>query len=108
MDERDLELLSAYLDGRMNKDEQQALETRLAQDALLQRELDTLRETSYLLRALPELKSPRNLTIPASIQQKRTPLVLSPWVSTLSAVAAAFMLIAGFVLLNRTGTFQTG
>lgn len=108
MDERDLELLSAYLDGRLNEDEQQALAMRLAQDALLRRELDTLRETASLLRALPVLKSPRNLTLAASLQQKRTPLVLSPWVSTLSAVAAAFMLIAGFVLLSRTGTFQTG
>jgi len=103
MDDRELELLSAYLDGALNESERQALETRLAQDALLQRELDLLRETKQLVASLPTLKAPRNLTIARSARQPyRQPLVLSPWISSLSAVAAAFMLIAGFVLLNRT------
>ncbi|MBE0690215.1 MAG: hypothetical protein IH587_08870, partial [Anaerolineae bacterium] len=109
MDDRDLELLSAYLDGALNEGERQTLETRLAHDALLQRELDRLGETKRLVEALPTLKAPRDLTIAQPARQgRRQPLVLSPWVSTLSAVAAAFMLIAGFVLLNRTSVPHSG
>ena len=52
MDDRDLELLSAYLDGALNEGERQTLETRLAHDALLQRELDRLGETKRLVGSL--------------------------------------------------------
>ncbi|MCC6616733.1 MAG: LPXTG cell wall anchor domain-containing protein [Anaerolineae bacterium] len=108
MDDRELELLSAYLDGALDESERQALEARLAHDAPLQRELDLLRETKQLIGALPTLRAPRNLTITQRTQQRRQqPLVLSPWISSLSAVAAAFMLIAGFVLLNRAPAPQS-
>jgi hypothetical protein len=97
----DLELLSAYLDSAIPEDERLALEVRLASDSALRRELEALQQTKTLLAALPPLKSPRNFILDsAQIRPVRHPLLLSPWVSRLSAAAAAFLLVAG-VLLNQ-------
>lgn len=99
----DLELLSAYLDSAIPEDERLALEVRLATDSALRRELEALRQTKALLAALPPLKAPRNFILDnAQIRPVRRPLLLSPWVSRLSAAAAAFLLVAS-VLLNQVG-----
>jgi hypothetical protein len=96
MTERDLELLSAYLDSALTNDERAALESRLATDADLRRELALLRETKILIASLPQLRSPRNLTLTlAQVRQAkpRRSILISPWTSIASA-SAAFLLIA--------------
>jgi hypothetical protein len=101
MDERDLELLSAYLDGQLPAEERSALEARLRVDDALRRELDLLRETTGLIRSLPVRKAPRNYTLtPAQASRSTTPVLLSPWVSAISAVAAAFLLVVGVLQLS--------
>lgn len=98
MTERDLELLSAYLDSALTNDERAALESRLATDADLQRELELLRETKALIASLPQLRSPRDLTL-TSVQvgqaMPRRSILISPWVSITSAAAAFVLIVAG-------------
>ena len=61
--ERDLELLSAYLDGELDERARTQLEQRLAQDRALRAELQRLRETVALVRSLPPVKAPRDFTL---------------------------------------------
>lgn len=61
--ERDLELLSAYLDGELSDRERNTLERRLDQERALLHELNALRDTVALLHDLPRLKAPRNFTL---------------------------------------------
>lgn len=63
MTERDLDLLSAYLDGALSSEDRAALEARLETDAALRDELETLRATVGLLRGLPTLQAPRSFTL---------------------------------------------
>ena len=57
------ELLSAYIDDALSADERRDLEARLRAEPALQQELDTLRQTVALMRALPERKAPRDFTL---------------------------------------------
>jgi anti-sigma factor RsiW len=109
MTERDLELLSAYLDSALTSDERAALETRLAQDADLRQELETLRETKALIVGLPQLLAPRNLTLTAAQVggvSRKSPILLSPWVSVASAAAAFLLFMAGILSLGQAPAAQ--
>ena len=59
MNQRDLELLSAYLDGQLNPSESTRLESRLNSDPQLASVLTDLRATRNLLRKLPARRAPR-------------------------------------------------
>lgn len=72
--ETEYELLSAYLDGELADDERAALEQRLATDAALRAELNALRRTMELVKALPTLKAPRSFALtPEMIGQAQQP-----------------------------------
>jgi hypothetical protein len=73
LSDRDLELLSAYVDGALSDREKALLEQRLATDLALRAELATLRETVALLRDLPPLKAPRNFTLDPSVFGRSIP-----------------------------------
>ena len=60
---RDLEGLSAYMDGRLAPAEAAALERRLEHDAQLRGALQELRQTVTLLRSLPSIPLPRSFTL---------------------------------------------
>jgi hypothetical protein len=60
---RDLERLSAYLDGEVSKKEADNLEARLHNEPELRAGLEALRTTTTLLRGLPEISPPRDLTL---------------------------------------------
>ncbi len=60
---KELEALSAYLDGQLPDKQRIKLEARLAADADLQAALDGLRRTRTLLRRAPQAKAPRNFTL---------------------------------------------
>lgn len=70
---RDMEQLSAYIDGELRPDERAALEARLAEaeNEALRRELEALRQTVALVRDLPTLSAPRDFTL--SEEQVRVP-----------------------------------
>lgn len=60
---RDLEALSAYLDGQLPPRQQADLKARLAKDAKLAEALEELRATRAALRNAPQLQAPRNFTL---------------------------------------------
>ena len=60
---RDVELLSAYLDGQLSPPDSARLESRLSSDASLRAALHDLRSARGLLRQLPQRRAPRNFTL---------------------------------------------
>ena len=108
--ERDLELLSAYLDNDLSDRERAALEQRLQHEDTLRLTLADLRETVALLHDLPRLKAPRNFTLDPALYGKKTPwwkqLFALESVLQLSGAlgtAAAVVLIVFGVLLGGGG-----
>lgn len=73
MNFRDVELLSAYLDGRLGPSDAARLETRLSADPNLKATLEGLRETRGLLRRLPQRKAPRNFRLTPQMVGIRPP-----------------------------------
>src|SRR5215510_2569319 len=63
MNQRDLELLSSYLDGQLSPSDAARLESRLKTDTQLTSVLNDLRATRTLLRKLPARRAPRNFTL---------------------------------------------
>jgi hypothetical protein len=91
---RDLELLSASLDGQLSPEESARLQARLAADAGLRAAQDELRRTRALLRRTPQRRAPRNFTLMPKMAGVRPPLPrLVPAFSWASAVAALLLLI---------------
>lgn len=68
---RDLEMLSAYLDGQLSSKEIARLQKRLQSDLQLQIALDELRLTRTALRSLPMLRAPRNFTLKPDMVRQR-------------------------------------
>lgn len=60
---KDLELLSAYIDGELTGRQRIQLEERLQEEPILEKNLLNLQQTKKILRAAPKLKSPRNFTL---------------------------------------------
>jgi anti-sigma factor RsiW len=74
MNQRDLELLSSYLDGQLNPSDSARLETRLKTDVQLASILNDLRATRTLLRKLPARRAPRNFTLTRKMVGQNPPL----------------------------------
>src|SRR5512141_1808469 len=74
MNQRDLELLSSYLDGQLKPSDSARLEARLSTDPGLRAVLDDLRSARGLLRRLPLRKAPRNFTLTPKMVGKNPPL----------------------------------
>lgn len=74
MNNRDLELLSAYLDGELNLSDSARLESRLKNDPGLVSVLDDLRAARTLLRKLPKRRAPRNFTLTRKMVGLNPPL----------------------------------
>ena len=58
---RDLEQLSAYLDGQLTQSSQARLEIRIKSDPGLASALEQLRQTRAFLQRTPHRRAPRNL-----------------------------------------------
>ena len=74
MKQRDLEILSSYLDGQLKPSDSARLEARLSSDSDLRAVLDDLRAARGLLRHLPMRKAPRNFTLTPKMVGKNPPL----------------------------------
>lgn len=61
--DRDLELLSAYIDDELSARERASLEHRLASDSGLRRTLSGLRRVQTTLQALPTVKPPKSFVL---------------------------------------------
>jgi len=63
--------LSAYLDGRLSPRARRRVERHLAACSLCRRDLETLRTTVRLVRALPKRPAPRSFVLPLSVAQEQ-------------------------------------
>ena len=97
---RDLERLSAYLDGTLSAREVARLEVRLRDDMVLRQELAELRETIRLVGSLPIVRSPRNFTLtPEMVGLKKRPRVY-PILQFATAIATfIFLAVVGVDVL---------
>ncbi|HUT37551.1 MAG TPA: zf-HC2 domain-containing protein [Planctomycetota bacterium] len=93
--------LSAYLDGELGEAERRAVEAALSADAALRAELDQLRRTAELVRALPRRAAPAGLAprVRRAIAVAQRPS--RPWLGgwRAAALAAAACLLFGITLL---------
>ncbi len=105
---RDLEQLSAYLDGQLPRSSQTRLERRIQLDPALAAALEELRQTRALLRRTPQRRAPRNFTLTARMAGIRPPVPrLVPvfsWASAVAIVLFIFTLGAGLVGQLSAGT----
>ncbi len=104
MNIRDVELLSAYLDGELNPSEAARLETRLSSDPNLKASLEDLRQTRGLLRKLPQRRAPRNFRLTPRMAGLRPPEPRAYPVFRLATVLAG-LLFVGSVALNAVTPF---
>jgi hypothetical protein len=92
MKQRDIELLSSYLDGQLGSTDSARLEARLRTDPELRSVLQDLRGARSLLRQLPMRKAPRNFTLTPKMVGKNPPLPRSYPVFKFSATLATILL----------------
>jgi anti-sigma factor RsiW len=92
MKQRDIELLSSYLDGQLSSADSARLEARLRTDPDLRSVLQDLRGARSLLRQLPMRKAPRNFTLTPKMVGKNPPLPRSYPVFKFSATLATILL----------------
>lgn len=74
MNQRDLELLSAYLDQQITPSDAARLEARLEFDKELAATLGDLRAVRTVLRQLPKRRAPRNFTLTRNMVGLNPPL----------------------------------
>lgn len=100
---RDIERLSAHLDGKLSRAEVARLERRLAADPELHAALDDLRTARAVLRRTPQRRAPRNFTLTPKMAGIKPPLPRSvPALGWASAVAALlFIFTLGTNLVGR-------
>jgi anti-sigma factor RsiW len=71
---RDVEQLSAYLDGKLPETDSARLQSRLAADPEIARLYQELSQTRSMLRRIPKRRAPRNFTLSAEKAGVRPPL----------------------------------
>src|SRR5512142_1611304 len=98
MNFRDVELLSAYLDGQLNPSETSRLETRLSTDQNLRTALEELRGTRTLLRRLPQRRAPRSFRLTPKMAGIRPPEPRAYPAFRFATALAAFLFVAAVAL----------
>ena len=100
---RDVELLSAYLDGQLDSNEAARLESRIKSDESLRAVLDDLREARGLLRQLPQRRAPRNFTLTLQMADIKPPTPRAYPVFRLATVLATLLFLTTFVANGVVG-----
>jgi hypothetical protein len=99
---RDLESLSAYLDGELTAPELARLQARLEAEPALKAALDELRATSQAVRSLPALRVPCNFTLTPQMAGIRPRRPAYPVLRLAAALATiGFVLVSGLDVLSR-------
>ena len=93
---RDVEKLSAYLDGQLKPSEVARLEARLQAEPMLASVLKDLRETRSILRRLPQRRAPRNFTLTPKMVGQKPPLPRTYPVFRFATVLATLLLFFTF------------
>lgn len=90
---RDVEQLSAYLDGQLPPGEAARLENRLKTDPQLRSVAEDLRQSRGLLRQLPARRAPRNFTLTPQMAGVKPPLPRSFPVFRLASALATLLFV---------------
>src|SRR6185369_14181043 len=98
MNQRDLELLSSYLDGQLNPSDNTRLESRLNSDPQLASVLTDLRATRNLLRKLPARSAPRNFTLTRKMVGQNPPLPRAYPIFRFATALATLLFVFSFGL----------
>jgi hypothetical protein len=98
MKQRDIEILSSYLDGQLSSADAARLEARLRTDPEMRSVLQDLRGARSLLRQLPMRKAPRNFTLTPKMVGKNPPLPRSYPVFKFTAALASLLLFFSYAL----------
>lgn len=90
---RDIENLSAYLDGQLKDSDAARLEARLKSDPELDSVLRDLRATRGILRKLPARKAPRNFTLTRQMVGLKPPVPRTYPLFRLATVFATLLFV---------------
>lgn len=93
---RDVEKLSAYLDGQLKPSEISRLESRLQAEPELASVLKDLRQARGILRQLPQRRAPRNFTLTPKMVGLKPPLPRTYPVFRFATVLATLLLFFTF------------
>ena len=94
---RDLERLSAYLDGELSSRETERIQARLMSEPELERALQALQATVTLFKELPHVRAPHNFTVTEAVKPRGYPIL--QFGTALAALA--FILVVGADALVR-------
>ena len=102
---RDLEQLSAYVDGELNEEQARQVEARITGDADLRVALQELKNTHKLVSDLPTVRPPKNFTLSPEMAGIGRGLNLFPLFrfATVIATSAFAVLVGADALLLRGG-----
>ena len=104
---RDIEQLSAFLDGQLSQAKKTRLEARLKSDPALTAALEELRQTRNLLRQTPRRRVPRNFILTPKMAGIRPPVPRAvPVLSWASAIAVLLFIVS--LGSNWLGQFTLG
>jgi len=95
---RDVELLSAYLDGLLSPSDSARLESHLSSDASLRAAMDDLRAARGLLHQLPQRRAPRNFTLTPKMAGIKPPEPRAYPTLRFATVLATLLFVATFVI----------
>ena len=99
---RDLETLSAFVDGRLSPSEEGALQRRLERDEDLRLALKEMRQTVQALRSLPSRPVPRSFALDPAMVTRPAPARWYPVFQLGTALAGvAFLLVVGLDVLGQ-------
>jgi hypothetical protein len=101
---RELEQLSAYLDGQLNETEKRQIESRLSSEPELREKYDGLWKTKQLFSRLPRVRAPRSFILTPEMvkvrKAKRPFTVTIRWATSVAAILLVVMFGAEFLLGN--------
>ncbi len=95
---RDIEQLSAYLDGQLSSSDSARIESRVSADPELASTLHDLRSARGILRKLPARKAPRNFTLTRKMVGLKPPLPRTFSFFRFSTAFATFLLMLTFAV----------
>jgi hypothetical protein len=105
---RDLEQISAYLDGELSENDARRVEARIQTDATLRWVLQELQTTHKMIADLPEVRPPRNFTLTPEMAGVRRRINLYPVFRFATVIAtAAFAVLVGADALTSPGFVAT-
>jgi hypothetical protein len=96
---RDVEDVSAYLDGHLPAQEKQRLEGRLRVEPEMRALYEQLQQTRRLLRSQPPLRAPRNFTLTPEMAGRRAKASLFDWLAPGLRLVSAVATVLLFVVL---------